>query len=298
MHYHTSEWLLDIYPKIFTSKNESFIVYDNDKIIAIFPLFISLRKKLFQRVAYSSPLFSAFPIFDLTLNDKKLFELSEVVKEYLTKFNHTIIRSTQSSYQRIKYPIANLNCFIDYSSSSAHQVLFLPKNKEDILRNVEGNFRTALKKVNKEEFKIENVTYENINDKIINLLVDCNIQGKLQKMNIESGRTSQFEHFSNLLKSKFSYTFVVKKNDKIVSYAIIFIYKDYAYYSEAYTLRDKEYYGVNNLLQNYIMEILVDKHINYYDRTECYPAITNVSINASPWIRPIPKKSCVTSGTT
>lgn len=266
MHFHKYEWLFNIYPNLLEVVNESFVVYDNNSIVALYPLFISKRKKLFQKLAYSSPFFSAYPIFELSLNDKKLFLLIKYISGYINNFENVIVRLTESSYQKIKFPIYRLQSFKNIETTISHQVVFLPSQKDQILKLVEGKFRTTLKKVNIEKFQIKEVITNGLNDKYLNKIVDCNINATYQKTGIKKqDKVNILNHFKTLLSSCYSKLFCVMDSENIVSYALIFIYKDYAYYSEAYTLRDKKYYGVNNLLQFHIMEYLIDNKISYYD---------------------------------
>jgi len=247
--FQTSEWLTNIFPSIFPSKNESLLIFDNNNIVALFPLFITNRKVLFQNIAYVSPFYSGGFLLKKDLKDKHLLEVIDYIKGILPR---NLIIKFES---RVGEEINSFNFFKRGKFQNVHQVV---KINEFFLKNCEGRFRTTLKK---------GIKY-NVNcskDIDIDRLVNLAFETRKTKMSVKIDKRKTKNMYKQLLKSKYSKLFYIIENDELLSFAIILIFGNYAYYAESATVRDKVYNGVNNRLQYEIVLYLEKIGIKIYD---------------------------------
>lgn len=271
--FHTSDWLLNIFSSMVDSINESFLVYDNNRIVCLFPIFITKRKRMTFNLSYQAPNYSSYPLVDNNLSEKNIFKLKEVITNYLDKLDNIILISNQSPVQFIKEKHISINDLIGITTLIGHQVVFIPENENEILINCEGKYRrdvVTAKSVNYTYRLLEN--YEEKKDSIESI-IDCYKiaysakYGKKPPLeNIEAYRIS----FFNMIQSKFVQIFFLEYQEKVISYSFLFIFKDMAYFSDSYTIRSNEYPKANSFVLYKIMKKLSEKKIKYFELAPSY----------------------------
>lgn len=267
----TSDWLVRIFPELTDMTNASFVVFDNARIVCVYPLFISKIKKLFQTVAYQSPNFNCYPIIEKTLKGSQLLKLRDTILDELNGYKNMVIRANQSPVQNLLFPDYTINDFFSSSNLLAHQVVRIPHDVDDIMKNAEVRFRTDVRKAMKVGYEFKVLTKIDEKGQYIDDILECYGVAYKSKYLKDSILLAAFKKlFSTVILSEHTNIYLLYKDERLIGYAFIFEYKEMAYFSNSFTIRDDEYPSANSMLLFNIMNKLSEKGIRFFELAASY----------------------------
>lgn len=265
--WHTSNWLeysLAYDPRN-QSKSESFLVLDNDKIIAICPLMLQSGKNTHKWFSFNNE-FTPAPCL---INDlaprraKKILALifatiDLLAQEHQAKFIKTVISPLSPNSFRADY--YNYLLEYDYYSLDANtQIINLKDNLIALEKNLRENHRRSIKKYIK-EFQI-NIYSEDISLK--------EFDGYKGMHHLAAGRQvrpdNTFDLMYRSIKDGHGILFYVKNNSTIAGYYLITTYKQNAYYSSAAVDPKFDSQGVGHCAHWEIIKYLKNNNFSHYE---------------------------------
>jgi len=235
--WHTSSWLeynLNYKPNL-NSENKSFMIFDNQELIAICPLILENNNdiKEFSYGSYYAPL----PVFKNNLNKtirKKVekFVFSQIdslaikfnVKR--TRFKFSVLNKSFIETGDQKYNYLMKFAYLDNSINTS--VIDLNKTENELKLDLSHGHNSAINKslkILKEEiFNKSNITLE-IFEKYINLHFKA------------SGRSTRpkitFDIMFDLIKKGEAFLVGVKKENVFIGFSYFFLYKNNVYYGSS-----------------------------------------------------------------
>ena len=270
---HTSTWIEYTLNMRWDPKNEnkSFMVYENNELVAICPLVIELSRfddEFVKEFSYSGFL-TPTPALKNNLDNKfRKKVLSCIFKEIdrcaiLNNVKRSLFMIYPLSYhflgkKEIPYNFLQKYGYADISINT--QLINISLSLEDIKRGIRKGHKYDINRGLK-AIEIEIWDKENINTEIFEQyrLLHKKAAGKITRP------AKSFEIMFEWIKKGNSILVSVKLEDKFVGFGIINIYKEFAYFQSACNEPDFNEIPINHALQWKTIEYLKDKGIRYYE---------------------------------
>lgn len=270
---HTSAWIeytlnMRWEPK---NRNESFMVYENNELIAICPLVIELnrfKEEFVKEFSYSGFL-TPTPALKNGLDKKFRKKVFEFIFEAVDKC--ALLNGVKRSLFMI-YPLSRH--FLDkkefphnflqkygYNDISINtQLLNISLSLEDIKQEIRKGHKYDINRGLK-SFKIEIWNGGNIDNEILEQyrLLHKKAAGKITRP------AKTFALMFEWIKNDNSILVSIRLKDKFVGFGMVNIYKEFAYFQSACNDPDVENMPINHALQWETIEYLKNKGIQYYE---------------------------------
>ncbi len=270
---HISTWIeytlnMKLEPK---NENKSFMVYENNELIAICPLVIEInrfKKEFVKEFSYSGFL-TPTPALKNGLSKKSRKKVLDFIFKAIDRY--ALLNGVKRSLFMI-YPLSHH--FLDRKESPYNflqkygytdisintQLLNISLSLEDIKKEIRKGHKYDVNRGLK-SFKIEIWNSENINNKVFEQyrLLHKKAAGKITRA------AKTFEIMFEWIKNDNSILVSARLRDKFVGFGIVNIYKEFAYFQSACNDPDFKNIPITHALQWKTIEYLKNKGIQYYE---------------------------------
>lgn len=269
---HTTFWIELILNMSFekSSKNHSFGVYENNRLVAVVPL-VRVSMHGGDKIVYSYSMSSGIPIpYPAFINYigenllkkakkaifEKIFSINNV--DYMTFYVHPLT-DTVLNKEILTNP---LPAFGFHDTTISTNILKLDKREEVLFRNIRKGHKSDIKTAIKNDNKVEFINSYNFDEGKFQIYRNIHFQA--------AGRQTRpdetWECMKNWVKDGYSMLGLLKKNDVYIAVAFINTYKYKAYYQSGATLPVYEgIKGIGTLLQWEIIKYLKMNGFTHYE---------------------------------
>lgn len=249
------------------AEQKSFIVYMNNKPIALMPVFLETIENQKYLSYGGSHLLS--PIIDDSLNETMK---QKVLQFILAKLDEM---AQEQNVKRLKIAVGHLNdsfinqvnkynYFLKYDGyvdcSELTCILDLRQTEEELFRNCTKGHKSSIKKglqyLNVEIFDFESVTKKDI-ESFMQYYFE--VAGKITRP------TNTFENIYTWVKQGYAVLFKASYMGETCGYTLVNKYKNTAYYSMACKEKTKEEFNISHFLMWKSIEYLKKQNIFYYE---------------------------------
>lgn len=248
------------------AEQKSFIVYENNRILACVPLFLEDINGEMNLSYGGGPIPS--PIINESLNKNTMKKVKKFIFNYIDKIaceNSINKVSLYLAYLSNKYinkidkhnyllqygylDISNLTCIVDLSAS-----------EKDILNNFSKGHRSDIK-VTEKNLKLEIINKNNVTRDKIHMFMDYyfKIAGK------KTRPINTFDNIYEWIKKDLGVLLVANYNNAVCGYSFFTMYKDTSYYFMACKNKDYAELNISHFLQWEAMKYLKSHGIRYLE---------------------------------
>ncbi len=269
------------------SKNLSFIVQQNDNIMAIVPLIMQTvydEPDIFEFAVVDTNI--PFPAFANNLqhdNKKNIMriifeEIDRLAKKNNISYSRFFFDPLTENILQSKQKANPLPKFGYHETSLSTNIVDLSLSENELFKNMRKGHKADIKNAMKNNLVVETFFNENITEEIFRTYKELHFLAKGRKTRPEESWHNMFE----FLKDGYLVLFLEKKqnNNQYIAGILVITYKKKAYYgSSAMRPEYEKVRGVGHLLQWEAMKFLKREGFRYYELGwNYYPILSQESI--------------------
>lgn len=268
--WHTSSWLeysLKYNPKL-KAESKSFMVYNNNELIAICPLILQINERGIKELCYNNE-HGPMPAFDNRLSKKTKEKAMKDIYNYINKIaeennaERAMFRFTVLSKSFIEAPRQAFNYLMKFGyldNSINTQIIDLRQPieilKKDLRNDHKNNINKTSRKISTEIFSENNIT-----DSIFNEYVETHRKA--------AGRVtrprSTFNLMHDLIKAGSAFLVGAKKDGVFIGFSYFFLFKEDVYYGSSCNDPAVKNIPVSHVVQWAAIQYMVEKKYRFYE---------------------------------
>lgn len=268
--WHTSSWLeysLKYNPEL-KAESKSFLVYNNNELIAICPLILQINERGIKEFCYNNE-HGPMPAFSNHLSKKTKEKAMKAVYgriDEIAKANNAariMLRLTVLSKSFIEASRQIFNYLMKFSyldNSINTQIINLSQPTEDLKKDLRNDHKNNINK-NSPKLAIEIFNKNNITDSIFNKYIKMHHKA--------AGRVtrpiSTFNLLYDLIKEGKAFLIGAKKEDVYIGFSYYIVFKDNVIYGSSCNDPEVKHIPVSHVVQWAAIEYMTEKKYKFYE---------------------------------
>jgi len=251
--FHTLKWL-NIIEKNQTLNLKNIVIYRDDSLIGVFPLFI--KKFWFIKVAASPFVVEDTPYMGPAMDPSHIAELLPALDVYFKKNKIYYLRIISNRVYDVKNTYSSYRFVNKYT-----HILDLIKTEDDLWKNLEGRCRTAIRKAQKSKVIVNRESDRNFIERYYSIIEEIYLA---QSMPCPNKKALYYDIWDSFAPGNAIFL-SAKYHDEIIGGVIIIIDRKRAYYLNGASRYDFRSLSASNLLLWEAINIAKEKGVEKFD---------------------------------